>query len=418
LHAAAQPAPRRAGSVRPRIFYGWFVVAAAFGVGFVGFGSTYTFSAFVAPLQQQFGASRGSVSFVFSCAGFLSFGLGLASGALADRRSPRPLAVIGMILTGAGLALAGVAHSLAEVYTAYALGVGFGVGCAFVPAVAAVQRWFVRGRGLASGVAVSGIGAGTLVMPPLASALIATIGWRDAYLVLGAVVGLVGAGMGLMIERDPYDRGLAPDGDRPQSGVRRTPASGDDVGEAIRTRRFAGLYAACLICSLGLLVPFVHLVPYATDHGIPRSTAVLLLSIIGAASIVGRLATGSLADRIGRRRALLGTFGGMAIGMGVWASATTLWPLVAFALVYGLFYGGFVAVLPAQVADFFGARNVSGILGVLYTSVAVGTLIGPAAAGFAFDVSGSYLLPILASAGTNVLAAAIIYWSTRSGPLR
>ena len=165
---------------RPRIFHGWWVVTAAFAVTFVGFGSAYTFSAFVESLQRDFGASRGSVSLVFSLAGFLYFGLGIVSGPLADRFGSRRLAVAGMIMTGLGLAAASLARSLFEVYAAYGLGVGLGVGCAYVPAIGAVQRWFVRRRGFASGLAVSGIGMGTLVMPPLASLLIETLGWRGA----------------------------------------------------------------------------------------------------------------------------------------------------------------------------------------------------------------------------------------------
>src|SRR6266478_3107024 len=201
----------------PRIFYGWFVVSAAFAVTFVGFGGAYTFSAFVESLQQDFGASRGSVSLVFSLAGFLYFGLGIVSGPLADRFGSRRLAVAGMILTGLGLAAASAARSLPEVYAAYGLGVGLGVGLAYVPAVGAVQRWFVRRRGLASGLAVSGIGVGTLVMPPLASLFIEYLGWRHAYLMLGGLAAVVGAGMALMIANDPHDRGLAPDGDALQS---------------------------------------------------------------------------------------------------------------------------------------------------------------------------------------------------------
>src|SRR6195256_5531193 len=199
-----------------RAFYGWFVVAAAFAVTFVGFGSAYTFSAFVESLQKDFAASRGSVSLVFSLAGFLYFSLGIVSGPLADRWGSRRLAVIGMLLTGGGLAIASTAHSLAEVYAAYGLGVGLGVGCSYVPVLGAVQRWFVRRRGFASGLAVSGIGVGTLVMPPLASFFIDTLGWRGAYLSLGVLAAVVGAGMALLIENDPRDRGLGPDGDPPQ----------------------------------------------------------------------------------------------------------------------------------------------------------------------------------------------------------
>ena len=117
---------------------------------------------------------------------------------------------------------------------------------------------------------------------------------------------------------------------------------------------------------------------------------------------------GGLADRMGRRIALVTTFVGMALALLVWAFSRDFWPLVAFALAYGVFYGGWVAVLPAVVMDFFGGRNVSGIIGVLYTSVAFGTLIGPSAAGFAFDASHSYTLPIAASAGANIVAAAIV----------
>jgi len=395
-------------SSHPRIFYGWLVVAAAFAVTFVGFGSAYTFSAFVGPLQKDFVASRAAVSFVFSLAGFLYFGFGIVSGPLADRWGSRRLAVIGMLLTGIGLASASAARSLTEVYAAYGLGVGLGVGCSYVPAVGAVQRWFAKRRGFASGLAVSGIGVGTLIMPPLASVLIAALGWREAYLVLGGLAAFVGVGMALLIENDPSDRGLGPDGDPLPSGGERRRAAGATLGEAMRSPRFINLYIACLICSFGVFVPFVHLAPYAVDHGIRQSIAVLLLGAIGVGSTAGRFLLGGLADRMGRRAALVMMFIGMALALAVWAVSTEVWSLAAFAFAYVVFYGGWVAVLPAVVMDYFGGRNVSGTIGVLYTSVAFGTLIGPSAAGLAFDVTQSYTVPILASVCANIIAAVIV----------
>ena len=397
-----------------RIFYGWLVVAAAFAITFVGFGSAYTFSAFLEQLEHDFGASRGSVSLVFSLAGFLYFGLGIISGPLADRFAARRIVVTGMVLLGVGLALASLARSLFEVYAAYSLGVGLGVGCAYVPAIGAVQRWFVRRRGFASGLAVSGIGVGTLVMPPLASLLIASVGWRGAYLVLGAFALVIGGGMALLIDNDPHARGLYPDGEaQPPAGAQANRA-GATVREAIRSGRFAGLYAACLICSFGVFVPFVHLVPFARDHGIAAAQATLLLGVIGIGSTAGRFFLGGIADRMGREQSLLLMFAGMAASLVLWAVSDHLWSLAVFAFVYGIFYGGWVAVLPAVVMDYFGGRNVSGIIGVLYTSVAFGTLIGPSAAGFAFDLSHSYELPIIASAVTNIVAAAIVAITARS----
>jgi MFS family permease len=392
----------------PRIFYGWFVVAGTFAVTFVGFGCAYSFSAFLISLQHDFAASRGSVSLVFSLAGFFYFGLGVVTGPLADRWGARRLAVIGMILIGVGLGVASVARSLVEVYAAYGLGVGLGVGCSYVPAVGAVQRWFVRRRGFASGLAVSGIGVGTLVVPPLAAFMIETLGWRETYLVLGAFAVVIGAGMALLIEDDPRGRGVSPDGDVLPHGQSLGAATGVPIGRAIVSPRFLGLYAACAICSFGLFVPFVHLVPYALDHGVTQTSAVLLVGAIGVGSTAGRFFLGGLADRLGRPLSFLMMFIGMGLSFVIWLCSTSLGPLAAFALVYGLFYGGFVALAPAVVIDYFGSRHASSIIGILYTSVAFGTLIGPSAAGFAYDVSHSYTLPILASVGAYVIATAIL----------
>jgi MFS family permease len=155
-------------------------------------------------------------------------------------------------------------------------------------------------------------------------------------------------------------------------------------------------------------VPFVHLIPFALDHGVPQSSAVLLLGAVGVGSTAGRFFLGGMADQLGRELALMLMFVGMALSLLVWAVSTVFWGLTGFALMYGVFYGGFVAILPALVMDYFGGRNVSGIIGVLYTSVALGTLVGPSAAGFAFDVTRSYTLSILISVCGNILAALIV----------
>jgi MFS family permease len=406
-------------ATRARLFYGWFVVAAGFAVTCVGFGCVYSFAAFLEPLQRDFGAARGSVSLVFSLAGFLYFGLGGVSGPLADRFGSRRLALIGMILIAAGLTLASFARTMIEVYAAYGLGVGLGVGCSYVPAMGAVQRWFVKRRGSASGLASSGIGFGTLVVPPLAEFFIRTLGWRDTYLILAAFAISAGAGMALLIENDPSARGLGPDGEiSPRETVqqpsRRAEPAGISIRQAVRSRRFIGLYAACLACSFAAFVPFVHLARYAIDHGVARSAAVLLVSMIGVGSTLGRFFVGSLADRLGRPRALLATFVGLALSLVIWFISTSFWPLALFAFLFGTAYGGWVALLPAVVMDYFGGRNISGLIGILYTSAGFGTLIGPSAAGFAFDFDHSYAWPIAAGIVANLIAAAIMRVTLRT----
>src|SRR5262249_11748550 len=148
-----------------------------------------------------------------------------------------------------------------------------------------------------------------------------------------------------------------------------------------------------------------HLVPYAAGQGITTQSAALLLGAIGAGSTAGRFLLGGLADRVGRSLALSAMYLGMALTLFIWAFLSDFWLLAAFALAFGVFYGGWVTLLPSLVMDYFGGRNVSGIIGILYTSVAFGTLIGPSAAGFAYDATHSYTVPILASACANIIAA-------------
>ena len=393
-------------SASPRIFYGWIVVAAAFVITFVGFGSAYTFSSFVQSLQHEFGASRGSVSLVFSLSGFIYFSFGAVSGRLADRWGARRLAVFGMALVGLGLMLASVARSLSEVYIAYGMGVGFGVGLAYVPVLGAVQRWFTRRRGLASGLAVSGIGVGTLVTPMLASLLIEASDWRKAYLILGASAVALGVSMAFLIDNDPRDRGLHPDGE-PSLRSELAAREGVSIKQAVGSSAFRRLYAACLVSSIGVFVPFVHLVPLAQDFGVAQTVAPLLIAMIGAGSTVGRFFLGAIADRMGRQRFLVAMYIGMGAAMTIWMAASGFASLAGFALIFGVFYGGWVAILPAVVMDRFGSANVSGIIGILYTSVAIGTLIGPSAAGFLFDVTHSYTWPIVVSIAANIVAAGI-----------
>jgi MFS family permease len=218
----------------------------------------------------------------------------------------------------------------------------------------------------------------------------------------------MGGGMSLLLEDDPSGRGLRPDGDLVRTSAPPMGSTGASVREAIRSRRFIGLYAACLVSAFGLFVPFVHLVPYALDHGLSSSAALLLISAIGVGSTAGRFILGGVADRMGRSRGLMLMFAGLAIAFLMWAFSMSLWSLTTFAIVYGIFYGGFVALLPALVMDYFGGKSVSSLVGILYSSVALGTLVGPSAAGFAFDLSHSYLLPIVASMCANIIAIAIV----------
>jgi MFS family permease len=395
---------RRTSHAAP--FYGWVVVAGAFLVMFTGFGAAYSFGAFFEPLRDEFGATRSEVSLVFAVTAFLYFGLGAVSGRIADRVGPRRVIVAGGVLLGAGLLAAAATQALWQVYLTYSLCVGVGIGLSYVPSVGAVQRWFVRRRGFASGLAVAGIGLGNLVFPPAAAKLIDAIGWRESYVALGVLVLVSTIAGALLIERDPSVRGQAPDGDPVAAGGAAATAWGMTTGEALRTRPYRLLYLAGVSTSLGLFIPFVHIVPYAKDHGLSSFTGAVILGAIGAGSAAGRLALGGSADRVGRRQALAGSFLLMAAMLLVWLAATQTWSLLLFAFVFGVGYGGFVALMPALTSDYFGVRHAGALLGLLYTGAGIGSLVGPTLAGWAFDLTDSYTLPILFSAAANLVAVA------------
>src|SRR5215216_3635929 len=164
----------------------WGVVGAAFAAMFAAFGIAYSYGAFLEELRADFGAGRALGAVFFSLTSLLYFGLGSLSGAASDRWGPRRVLLAGAAAFGLGLVVTANAGSLAVALAAYGVGVGIGVACAYVPMVALVGSWFDRRRTIALGVAVAGIGLGTLALPPAAASLIEAIGWRDTYLVLAA----------------------------------------------------------------------------------------------------------------------------------------------------------------------------------------------------------------------------------------
>jgi MFS family permease len=395
---------------------GWRVVAAAFVVMFAIFGCAYSFSAFFSALEATFGASRGALSWVLSIAISLFFVIGAVSGPIADRIGPRVMGLAGSLIVGLGLLVAAEAQALWQVYLGFGLGIGFGVGISYVPSVGAVQRWFVRQRGLASGIAVAGIGFGTLCMPKIAQWLIDAYGWRNAYLLLGLFAVLVAGTAALFIDASPQQHGFLPDGGVSDEGAI-SAHRGEGVGlrDAVRSKPFLLFYTAGLCSSLGLFLPFAHLAPFAEDRGISHATAVTLFTLVGLGSTFGRFLLGGLADRIGRRRSFAGMLLGMALMLVWWANSWSAWQVAVFALVFGTCYGGFVALAPALVVDYFGERNASGLIGISYTAVALGTLAGSPLAGYAFDFFRSYTVPIAASAAAMFVGSLLMYLAPEPG---
>ncbi|MBU2644669.1 MFS transporter [bacterium] len=369
---------------------GWLAVGCAFASMFICFGIAYSFGAFFNSMSSEFGASSSATSAVFSITTFIFFSGGMISGGATDRFGPKPVLIFGGLVMGLGLYLTSLAESIWIGYVTYGLGVGIGVSCGYVPMLAVVGAWFEKRRAAAIGIAVTGIGFGTLLMAPLAANLISRYGWRQTYLIFGILSVVVLVLCGLITPRPPVAPGLE---------LKKS------LGELVSMPVFRYMYLSALLITLALFFPFVFLVPYAKTQGIQEVAAASLVGVIGAASIVGRLGFGALGVRFSRIHLFQLTFILVSISFIFWMLASASFAmLVIFAIILGFGYGGFIALSPTVASELFGLVGLGSILGTLYTAAGFGGLLGPPMAGFLIDTTGSYTIAIIAALTMAFLA--------------
>ena len=390
----------------PRLFYGWVVVGSAHLVLFTIFGVAYSFSSYFTSLQDEFQATRAATSFAFSITIFVMFLTGVGAGIVADRTHVRWVTGFGVLCLAGGAWTAAQAQSLTGFYFAFGIGVGLGVGCAYVPAIAAVQPWFIKRRGLAAGIASAGIGLGTLVGPLAAAALIQQFGWRATLTMMAGATLLLGAAA-LLLEKSPQTKGLYPDNDPTHEA--NLALTGMRFGETMVSREFRLMFLAGLAMSAAQFMPFVHLARHALDRGFSPATGALLLGVIGIGSFAGRFVLTGIADKVGNRNMLAASYAGMGIGFGWWLVTLALPPSVlalgVFAFIFGTSYGAMVGVCPPLCMDYFGGKSLSGIIGALYFAAGIGSLFAPTFAGWMYDVTQSYVVPLMVAVAANFLAA-------------
>jgi MFS family permease len=365
----------------------WRNVIAGFLSTFVVFGVIYSFGTFFSAMAADFGSGSAATSMLFSLTTFACYVLGAVTGHLLDSLGPRRILIAGAIALSTGLALTAGADRLWVTYITYGLGVGLAVACGYVPMVATVSAWFDRGRATALGVAVSGIGVGTLVVAPVAGALIERFGWRTAFVQIG-----VGGALLLLV--------AAALASSPPGLV--VPERGRGMSPAARSPAFAAMYLSMLFGASAMFVPIVYLAPYAQREGSSVVAAGALIGVIGVSSVLARLILGMVADRLGSLVVYQGCYALVSLSMLLWLASPTYAWLAVFAVLFGLGYGGFATLAPAVLADTFGVDGIGGVMGLLYTSAGLAGLLSPPAAGAVLDATSSYTGPIL---GAMVVAA-------------
>ncbi|ROR02260.1 putative MFS family arabinose efflux permease [Delftia acidovorans] len=404
---------------RGRLFRGWYIVGAVHVLLALIFGAAYSFGAFFASIQAQFGASSFSTASIFSLTALIYYAVGVFSGAWSDRTSVRTVTSAGIVLLSLGFVASSLlTSSLAAFLGAFCALVGLGVGLVYVPAVSTIQRWFVLRRSSASGIALAGTGLGTLLGPVVAGALMEHLPWQLTMQVYAAAIALAGLAAAAALRSRPEELGLHPDGIPPGSAKAAGQTGlGLDVGlgQAARQARFWWYFAAIFFGSIGLFLALIHINPLARQQGLPAAQANLLIGLIGVGNVLGRLVLGRLGDRMGPLRFLMVLTASLVLLCGLWSMAQGFTALAGFALAFGAVNGGCIALYPAVAATWFGTRSLGAILGALYVSVGIAAVAGGSLAGLLFDLSGSYTSSILLAGGSAVLSALAVRMAARTG---
>jgi MFS family permease len=378
----------------------WLIVVAAFFGSFVAFGVTYSFGVFLKPMGATFGASHASMTAIFSTLTVLSFFLAPITGDLADRIGPRYVVGAGALLMGAGLLLTARVHWFPLLFVTYGVGVGTAVACAYIPLVASVGEWFKLRRDIALGIAISGIGCGTLTAAPLAAMLTERFGWRTAFEIFGWTSTILLLGCASLVSRP---------------AILRAKDTANVTG-MLRTRTFVLLYLGLTFSGIAIYIAFVFLPAFAADVGASRLAGGALIGYIGASSVIGRLGLNALAPRFGLLNMYKASFVILLGSSYIWLTGHNYTALVIFGLVMGVGYGGIAAMSPAVAANMFGIEGLGELLGFLFTGFGVACLVGPPLAGVMVDYTHDYKWPVFVAAASALLALIAVIPLRASAP--
>ncbi len=402
-----------------RLFYGWVVVAVFLVIGITLYGIHFSFGVFFKSIEAEFNLTRAATSAILSANLLLAGPCSLFAGWAFDRYGPRRVVMLMGIFTGLSLVLTSLTSARWQLFITYSLLLAMGTGPLYVVLMSAVSRWFDRKRGLALGLSSLGIGLGTMVMAPFATYLITNYSWHTAYLVIGLIAWAVVVPLTRFLKRDPREVGALPDGVKighlePPVETETSPLAQHPLLSIVHNHNF-WIFASIWFLFAGcMFLIFTHLVPHITDLGFSPLEAATVLSIIGVASLPGRLLMGIASDRIGRKLTpVISTLVlAVAISWLVWAQS--LWSLYFFAVIYGFFYSGFGTSGGALISDTFRVKNIGTVFGLLEVGFGSGAALGAAMGGYVFDVRGSYTVAFIIGA-LAMLVATLLFAMVRRG---
>jgi MFS family permease len=355
----------------------WIVSVAAFVASFVAYGFLYAFGVFLKPMGAALGGSHAVISSLFSCMSLSGYLLGPFTGDWADHVGPRKVMMTGSVVFAAGVIATAHAQSVLVAFPCLGLGVGAGLASVYVPSLAAVGEWFKKERDVALGIAVSGIGVGTLVAAPLTAWLIRHYDWRTTLTIQGVAGGSLLFISALFMFKPPIK-------------VESRRSGRHAVWEKVKSRPFLLVYLARMLTGIPVFVTMVYLPALVAKEGVGSVSAAALVGYIGAGSLLSRLGLNTAAQKIGAILPFQFSCVCVAVACIIWLYAYSYASLVVFVLVMGISYGGVASLTPAVAIQIFGLENIGELLGFLLTSYGAAAVIGPPLAGVIVDHTGNY----------------------------
>jgi OFA family oxalate/formate antiporter-like MFS transporter len=385
-----------------------WLIAAAGVLMQIAFGAVYAWSVFRIPLSQVHGWTIAEVTAAFEIAIFV---LGLAAfvgGLWMKRSGPRPVAIAAAILYGLGMMLTGTAHDLTTLYLTYGVIGGAGLGLGYIVPIATLVRWFPDKRGMITGLAVAGFGAGALVTAPAANSLIASLGVGRTFEVLGLAYLVVVFGCALAMRNPP--EGYAPAGyTASQSG--RSASRDFTLPEALGTWQWYALWLTLFLNTMAGIAIISQASPMAQEiSGVSAATAAGMVGLISIANGSGRFLWAWFSDAVGRRTVFLIMFLLQSAGFLLLSQVHQFALLSLLAFLILLCYGGGFGTMPAFATDYFGAGQIGSIYGLMLTAWGCAAVFGPSLVAGIRQATGYYqgamrwlALAMLASAALPLL---------------
>jgi MFS family permease len=412
--------------VRLPFFHGWLVVAVAFVTMAIGVNARTSFSLLFPPILDEFGWERGVTAGAFSLGFLVSTFVSPFLGRVMDRVGPRVVIPIAVAAVASGLALATQASAPWHLYlTLGVLVVGGTVCLGYTGHALFLPLWFVERRGLATGVAFSGVGVGSILIFPWLQGLIGRAGWREACWAMAALLVVTLVPLNLLLQRRrPEDLGLLPDGGRAPAAGGPARAQAENVvdpawvavdwtlGRAARTSRFWWIFAGFLFGLYSWYAVQVHQTKYLLEIGFEPAEAAFALGFVGFTGIVGQIALGHLSDRVGREWVWTLSSAGfvlcyaLLLGMRAYPSPALLYLMVSAQGVLGYGLASVFAAIPAEI---FQGRHYGAVFGTLSLASGGGAGLGPWVTGLLHDRTGDYVVAFWLAIAASVVSAVAMW---------